>query len=493
MAGPPEELTRDGARAVPRAALAIAAGAAAVLLAVAQRYGWHRDELYFLEAGQHLAWGYVDQPPFTPFVARLAHELAPGNLVLLRTLPALASALTIVLGALLVRELGGGRKAQVAGAAVIAGGGFVLGVGHLLSTAVFDLTASMAVLWLVARVLRTADPRWWLAVGAVVGASMLNKNLVVLLVLALAAGLVADRRWDVVVSPWTVAGALAALAIASPNLLWQADHGWPQADMAEALSERLAGENRATLVPLQLLFFGPLLVPLLWWGARWLARGDAGRPYRALLWAWPAALLVTFASGGRPYYALPPTLAVGLAGVVELAERRDPAWLARLVVPNLLVSLPLALPLLPLSSTKVSAKVNEAVAETVGWPELVQQVADVVEALPAEERERVVLLTGSYGEAGAIDRFGPALGLPPAHSGHNGYGTFRQPTDDGAPVVGVRLRTSDLDRWFAACDEVATVDNGFDVENEVQGVPIVVCRGLRGTWDQVWPELRFLS
>ena len=493
MAGPAEELTRDGAPAVPRAALGIAAGAAALLLAVAQRYGWHRDELYFLEAGHHLAWGYVDQPPFTPFVARLAHELAPGNLVVLRTLPAVATALTIVLGGLIVRELGGRPRVQVAGAAVIAGGGFVLGVGHLLSTAVFDLTASMAVLWLVARVLRTGDPRWWLGVGGVVGVAMLNKNLVVLLVLALAVGLVADRRWDVLLSPWTVAGAGLALALAAPNLLWQADHGWPQADMAEVLSERLAGENRVTLLPLQILFLGPLLVPLLWWGARWLARADAGRPYRALLWAWPAVLVITFASGGRPYYALPLTLAVGLCGVVEVATRRDPAWLTRLVVPNLIVSLPLALPLLPLSSTKVSATVNEAVAETVGWPELVRQVADVVEGLPAEERERVVLLTGSYGEAGAIDRFGPALGLPPAHSGHNGYASFRQPTDEGATVVGVRFPTGYLSRWFEACEEVATIDNGFDVENEVQGLPIVVCRGLRGTWGEVWPQLRHLS
>ena len=493
MAGPAEELTAGGRAAVPRASLAIAAGAAGLLLAVAQRYGWHRDELYFLEAGHHLAWGYVDQPPFTPFVARLAHELAPGNLVVLRALPAVATSLTVVLGGLFVRELGGGRRVQVAGAAVMAGGGFVLGVGHLLSTAVFDLTASMAVLWLVARVLRTGEARWWLAVGGVVGVSMLNKNLVVLLVLALAVGLVAERRWDVLVSPWTVAGAGLALAIAAPNLLWQADHGWPQADMAEVLSERLAGENRLTLVPLQILFLGPALVPLLWWGTRWLARSDAGRPYRAVLWAWPAVLVLTFGSGGRPYYALPLTLAVGLAGVMGFAERRDPAWIARLVVPNLLVSLPLALPVLPLSSTKVSATVNEAVAETVGWPELVEQVADVVDGLPAAERERVVLLTGSYGEAGAIDRFGPALGLPPAHSGHNGYGWFRQPRDDGATVVGVRLSASRLGRHFDECDQVATIDNGFDVENEVQGQPIVVCRGLRGTWDEVWPQLRFLS
>ena len=234
-------------------------------------------------------------------------------------------------------------------------------------------------------------------------------------------------------------------------------------------------------------------MPLLWWGTRWLARSDGGRPYRALLWAWPVVLVITFATGGRPYYALPLTLAMGLAGVVALAERRDPAWLARLIVPNLLISLPLALPVLPLSSTKVTATVNEAVAETVGWPELVEQVAEVVADLSADERQHVVLLTGSYGEAGAIDRFGPALGLPPAYSGHNGYGYFRRPTDDDATVVAVRLESSYLGRYFEDCEEVGTVDNRLDIDNEVQGQPIVVCRGLHGTWNDVWPQLRHLS
>src|SRR4051812_43131364 len=123
-----------------RPVAAIALGASVLLLAVAPRYGWHRDELYFLEAGHHLAWGYLDQPPFTPFVARLAELVARDNLVVLRLLPALATATTITMGALLVRELGGSRRQIVLGAAVVASGGFVLGVGHLLSTAVFDLT-----------------------------------------------------------------------------------------------------------------------------------------------------------------------------------------------------------------------------------------------------------------------------------------------------------------------------------------------------------------
>jgi 4-amino-4-deoxy-L-arabinose transferase-like glycosyltransferase len=476
-----------------RAVLFVDAGVIALLIAVAPRYGWHRDELYFLEAGQHLAWGYIDQPPFTPFIARIAHELAPGNLVLLRSLPAVATTITVGLGAAIVREMGGSTRAQAMGAACVAGGGFVLGVGHLLSTAVFDLTAWMALLWLVTRLLRTADPRWWAAFGAVAGLSMLNKNLLVLLGLSVLAGLVAERHWPLLNTPWLIGGALLALALASPNLAWQADHGWPQADMAETLSARLATENRVTLIPLTLLFVGPLLVWVVVAGARWLGRASEARPQRVLLWAWPACLLLTFSTGGRPYYALPFTIAMMLAGVASLDEPQRLDRLRTFVLLNAVVSIPLALPLLPTSSARVSATVNEAVAETVGWPELVDQVAAVVDDLPAEERSSVVLLTGSYGEAGAIDRFGPARGLPPAYSGHNSYADFRRPADADATVVAIRYRLQTLEPHFDRCEEVATVDNGRDIENEVQGTPIIVCRGLLRSWPETWDRLRHLS
>ena len=477
-----------------RAVAAIAGGAGVLLLAVAPRYGWHRDELYFLESGRHhLAWGYVDQPPFTPFVARIADAIAPGNLVVLRLAPALVTVWAVVLGALIVRELGGRTRSQAIGAGAVAAGGFTLGVGHLLATAAFDFAAWLTILWLVTRLLRTADPRWWLVIGVVGGLSMLNKNLLVLLGIALGGALLIERRWDVLWSPWLVAGGVLALAIAAPNLLWQADHGWPQADMARALSKRLAAENRVTLVPLQVLFVGPALVVALVRGARSLARDTSLRPLRALLWAWPIGLIVTFAAGGRPYYALPLTTMIVLAGVVESDRRGGNASLTRLVAINALISLPLSLPLLPDSSAEITSNVNEAVAETVGWPELTDQVAGVVGDLPAAERDHVMILTGSYGEAGAIDRFGPSRGLPPAYSGHNSYWFFRTPTDDNAVVVAIRLAKSDLAPYFDRCEQIATVDNGRDIDNEVQGQPILVCRDLKGSWREIWPKLKHLS
>lgn len=470
-------------------------GGVPAAVAVAPRYGWHRDEQYFLEAGRHLAWGYVDQPPFTPFVARVAGELAPGSLVALRFLPAVATAVSILLGALIARELGGTRFVQVAAAGAVAASGFALGVGHLLSTAAFDLTAWLALLWLATRVLRTGDPRWWVPFGAVAGLSLLNKNLLVLLGVALVAGLACGRRLDMVRPPWVLAGGGLALLLAAPNLLWQADHGWPQLEMAEVLEDRIGAENRVTLLPLQVLFVGPVLIPVLWRGARWLGGADAAAGFRALLWAWPAGIVAAFVTGGRPYYVLPLALVVLVAGCVAAERAAEPARrrLPWLIAGNLAVTVPLALPVLPRSTVETTGAVNEVMAEQIGWPELVDQVAAVVRSLPADERDAVVVLTASYGEAGAVDRFGPSRGLPPAHSPHNGYADFRVPDDDDATVVAVRFTPERLAPWFDRCDHVADVDNGLDVDNEVQGTPILVCRGLRGTWPAVWEELRFLS
>lgn len=475
--------------------LGLAGAAVAVLLALAGRYGYHRDELYFLVAGDHLDWGYVDQPVFTPFIARLADSLVPGSVVALRVVPAIATGFTVVTGALLAREFGASRRGQVLAAGAMAGGGFVLGVGHLLSTATFDLLAWMVTLWLVARLLRSGDTRLWWGIGAVAGLALLNKHLIVLLGAGVAVGLLAERRLDVLRSPHLVGGGVLSLAIAAPNLIWQARNGWPQLDMADALADRLAVENRVTLLPLQVLFVGPLLIFLLVRGARWLATPEA-RHFRPLLWAWPVGLAATFVTAGRPYYVLPLTITVLLAGVVASEARPDGGRrLGRWVAASAVTSLPLALPLLPVDRLSGPvASLNETAVETVGWPELARQVAGVVASLPDDEQENVVLLTGSYGEAGALERFGPAYGLPEPFSPHNHYAYFRRPTDDDATVVTVRLSPGDrLDPWFDSCEVVAHVDNGLDVENEVQGQPIMVCRGLLGTWEQVWPQLRFLS
>jgi 4-amino-4-deoxy-L-arabinose transferase-like glycosyltransferase len=473
---------------------AVALGVLALLLVVADRYGFHRDELYFLEAGQHLALGYVDQPPLTPALARLQTALFGTSPWSVRVLSAVTVGVVAFLAALLARELGGGRRAQVWSAVAISGAGFVLAIGHLLSTSTFDFAFWLALIVIVARLLRTGDPRWWVVYGALAGVALWNKHLPVLLTVAVLLALVAAGRWELLAPRWLAIGGALALVLAAPTLWWQAVNGWPQLQMAAALSERTGGESRATLLPLQLVLLGPVMIPAAIAGIRWL-RG-AGRSFAPLGWAYVAALALTFVSGGRPYYPLPLAAVLVIAGLVawgqqELTDRSR----AKLLTAHVVTSAVVALPLLPpavLVRTPIPT-LNDTHVESLGWPELAEQIAALLERLPDDDREDVVLLTGSYGEAGALDRYGPALDLPRPYSGHNSYGDWRRPVDDHATVVAIRVPVSVLQPHFGSCRQVDQVRFDLPLGNEVEAAPIVICRDLRGTWGEVWPQLRHLS
>jgi 4-amino-4-deoxy-L-arabinose transferase-like glycosyltransferase len=473
---------------------AVALGALTLLLVVANRYGFHRDELYFLEAGQHLAFGFVDQPPLVPALARLQTAVFGSSPWSVRVIPAMTVGMVAVLAALLARELGGGRRPQTWSAVAISGAAFVLAVGHLLATATFDFAFWLALIVVATRLLRTGDPRWWVAYGALAGVALWNKHLPVLLTVALLIALLVARRWDVLDPRWLALGGAVGLVIAAPTLWWQAVNGWPQLQMAAALSERIGGEIRATLLPLQLVLLGPVMIPAAIAGIRWL--GGAGRTFAPLGWAYAVAIVLTFATGGRPYYPLPLAAVLVVAGLVARAQQDLTDRSARgLLAIHVLISALVALPLLPpavLVRTPIPA-LNDTSVETLGWPELVGQVAAVVGRLPEDEREAVVLLTGSYGEAGAIDRYGPALGLPRPYSGHNSYGEWRRPDDDHATVVAIRIPVAALQPHFGSCRQVDEVRFGLPIDNEVHGAPIVICRDLHGSWDEVWPRLRHLS
>lgn len=244
------------------------------------------------------------------------------------------------------------------------------------------------------------------------------------------------------------------------------------------------------MLPAQLLLVGPLYLFVVWRGARTLATDTVFRP---LLYAWPVGMATALVLGGRTYYVMPLTMMVVVAGVVAFERSGSIRTVAKLVGPTAFASMLVALPILPVRSAGVTSTVNEAVAETVGWPELVDQIAAVVDGLPELERANTIILAKTYGEAGAVDKFGPARRLPHAYSPHNGYAHFRRPTDDTATVITVRFAPRDIGRHFADCTPAGTIDNRLDIDNEAQGQPILVCRRLRGTWRDVWNQLRFLA
>jgi Dolichyl-phosphate-mannose-protein mannosyltransferase len=474
--------------------LPVAIAELAVQVAFANGYGYHRDELYFRTAARHPAFGYDDQPPLTPLLGRLSEAVFGESPRGLRVVSALAVALVVVLVALLARELGAGRAGQLVAAASTAASVFVVVVGHLLSTSTFDLLLWTAVVLVVAMILGGRDPRLWVVLGLLTGVALENKHLILLLVLALAVGLALDRRLlEALRSPWLWLGAGLAVALWLPNLVWQATNGWPQLELAQDIREDEAGESRATLLPFQLLATGPLLVPILVAGLWGLFRDPALRPWRALGFAYPVLLVLLFAAGAKPYYAAPLVVCLLAPGAV-VVER----WLrttARAVLVGAAiavtaaVSVVLGLPVIPaerLAGTVV-AEANEDAIETVGWPAFARTVAEVHRGLGTG----AVIFAGNYGEAGAIDRYGPELGLPRAYSGHNAYARFGIPPGATGPVVVLGYRDPGV--HFTGCRAAATVDNGVDVENEEQGGTVFVCDAPRLPWAELWPTLTHLD
>lgn len=487
--------------AVAWAPLAVLAGlVAVVLLAVAGRYGYHRDELYFLRAGHEPALGYVDQPPLTPLLARAMDALVPGSVTGLRIPSALSAALVVLLTGLTAREFGAARRGQVLAAVCTAVGAFPLAVGHLLSTTTFDLLTWTALTWLLARALRDGGPVWP-AAGLVAGAGLENKWQPAFLLGAFVVGVLAAGPRRALASPWPwLGGALAGL-LWVPDLVWQARHGWPQLELSSAIAAGSSGTSEPWYVflPFQLLLISPLLVPV--WAIGWgrLLRSPALRTWRAFPIAYVVLAVFFLATGGKPYYLggmYPVLLAAGAQPVADWAARGAHRWrtglLAAAVALSLAVSASLFLPLVPvgrLADTPIVA-INYDAGETVAWPRFADAVRAARAQLPAGEQ--VVVFTQNYGEAGAIDRYAPDLG--PAYSGHNSYWSWGPPpeTARSAVVVG-RWSAAELGRWFGSVRQVAAFDNGLRVDDDEQGVPIWLVAAPRPSWARIWPQLRHLG
>ena len=470
-----------------------------VQVAFAGGYGYHRDELYFRAAARHPAFGYDDQPPLTPLLGRLSEWLFGETPRGLRVVAALAMALVVLLVGLLARELGGAARAQFLAAVFAAASGVAIVAGHLLSTETFDVLGWVAIVVLVARLLGGGDPRLWLAVGALTGVALENKHLPLLLVVSLLVALAIERRLlEILRSPWLWAGAAVALVLWLPNLLWQARHGWPQLELADQIRTDEGGENRTMLIPLQLLLVGLPLVPFAVAGLVALFRDRALRPWRPLGTAYVTLLAILLLTAAKGYYAAPLLtclLAPGAIVAARWSAGRVGRWVAvgAAVVLAAALSGVVGLPIVPadkLADTPIP-DVNEEAQEQVGWPELVHTVAEVRDSLPRAERSRAVVFTENYGEAGAVDRYGPALGIDRAYSGHNANWRFGRPPDGRAPVIVLGYGQSPPD--FVDCRPAARIDNGVDLDNEEQGGTVWLCARPARPWSVLWPSLRHLD
>jgi 4-amino-4-deoxy-L-arabinose transferase-like glycosyltransferase len=311
----------------------VAAAQLALLIATSTRYGYHRDELYFIVAGSHPAFGYPDQPPLVPLLCWALHELAPGSLLVLRLPSALAAAATTVLVAFVARELGGGSRAQLIAACCAASSGFALAIGHFVTTTTFDLLSTSALGWLMIRAVMRRSPASLLAAGMVVGIGCESKPQVVVVAIVILAMLaITGPRWPF--RSWWLAGGIAAAALlAAPYVIWQARHGWPQVTVAGNIGGSAEG-GRTGFFPFQFLLVSPVLAPV------WIA-GLIVPFRRASLRFLPltyAVLAVVYLVGnGNAYYLAslyPALVGLGSLPVADWTMRSRRARLRTAVLPD---------------------------------------------------------------------------------------------------------------------------------------------------------------
>lgn len=476
---------------------------------VAGRYGFHRDEYYFVVTGQHPAVAAPDNPMLVPYLAAGWYAVVGGHLWAFRILPALAVGGYVVVGGLIAREFAASRAGQVAAAAATALLAIVPPVGHLFETTTFDMLTTAAALWMLIRALQSDPQRWgpWIGFGVLTGVAMEIKVLAALVMACCLLGILilGPRRRLASVKPWV--GVLIAAGLAAPNLIWQASHGWPQLTIAADIANGGSGSStpRASLIQTTALEIGPIMCIVLIIGVVRSLRV----PWRAYRYGWLAAgflifLVVMLVSGGKAYYPAafyPAFMAAGAGPVLDWARTRSRRILCgALAAVSILVTVGLTLPVFPVGSPgfKVGMGPNPDMGETVGWAGYIDTVSAVAAATPAGQASHTIVLASNYGEAGALylarraNR--PATDIPPVYSGDNAFWSWGPPLESATDAVVVgEFSAAQLRSWYTACTLRARLHSPPGVDNDEAGEPVQWCTGRTSSWTHLWPHVKTLG
>ncbi len=471
-------------------------------------YGLHRDELQVLDDACHLAWGFVVYPPLTPFLERLSLILFGHWLIGLRMFSLLAQMCVLILSALIARELGGNWRAQAVAALAVAVSPLPMFEATEFQYTSFDLLWFVLMAYFLVRLVKSENARWWLAIGAAAGLGLETKYSMFFYLLALAAALALTPARQYFRSRWLWYGVAIAFAICLPNLIWQVRHHFISYQFLHSIHARDLREGRAKHFWLdQLLVNANLLLTPLWLaGWIWLARNRKAGLFRLL--AWWGALVVIFYAGahGRGYYAgavYPMYFAAGsLVWEHWIAGMRS--WLANIMIglTFMLVALgglAFGAVLLPIpftiSAKNINLRINSDLREEIGWREMTASVARIWQKLPPAIRNHAAILTGNYGETGAIDYYGPALGLPEAISGTNSawYRGYGDPAPQTLIVLG--LSSTTVRRQFHACHLAGHNGNRYGIPNEESRYhpDIFLCGPPRRPWPVFWKKFRMFG
>jgi len=474
------------------------------------QYGFHQDELVTMDiATRHLAWGYVAWPPITPFLARVALTLFGPSLIGLRSFAVIAEGIVMLLAGLIIRDLGGRRWAQILGAVAVATSPMSIVQGGLFQYETFDYLCWVLLAFTIIRLLKTENPRWWLGIGAAIGLGMMTKYTIAYLVVGMIIGLLVTYNRNYLKSRWLWFGAMLALLIWLPNLIWQFQNHWISLYFLASIHIRdiQNGLTSSFLIDQVLFNFNPVMLFLVIVGLYYFFFAPAGQRYRVMGWMYIVPFILLILTQGKGYYlgATYPMLAAGGAVwwegcLTRMASQRGAriwrwiTWSVLGIFGVLLIAT--ELPVAPLGSAwwDVISKNNVELKSEVGWPELVQQVAKAYNSLPVDERSGAAILAASSGEIGSIDLYGPAYGLARVISGFDsywGYG-YGNPPPTTLIVVGF---DSDLLANFQDCTFVAAITTPFNVQNDetINHNSIYVCHNLRLPWPVFWSHFQYFG
>lgn len=478
------------------------------------RYGYFRDELYYIACAQHLAFGYVDQPPLSILLLRLSEILLGNSLFAIRFLPALAGAATVAITGLIARELGGRAWAIALACAGSLCALFNLAVGNFFSMNAFEPLFWMGCVYLLVRIINGGSPTLWLWFGVLLGLGLENKHSTAFFAAGIFVALLLTPERRHLAGKWIWFGGLIAFAIALPNILWQARNHWATYELLSniARSDKNAALSPAQFILQQIVFVNPGTLPLWLSGLIWVFGLRDGRRYMALGIIYLIMLAEFIILHGKSYYLAPayPMLFAAGGVAVERAFANRFRWckaalLVLILATGALVT-PLAVPVLPpaklvaymqavglelpRTETSHTAALPQIFADQFGWQEMAASVGHVYNHLRPEDKKRAAIFCQNYGEAGAIDFFGPKFGVPPAISGHQNY--FLWGPRDWTGEVALVLDTRD----DGAREQFASVEDLGQIVSSPWAMPferrthIYLCHDLKTNVREFWPRVK---
>jgi hypothetical protein len=469
-----------------------------------------------MACGEHLAWGYVDQPPLIAVFAWLTRRLFGTSLFAVHLFPAVAGFVLVWLTGLITRELGGGRFAQCLAALCTACSAVYLVLHHFLTMNAFEPLLWMGCAYVVIRIIKTGNQKLWLWFGVLAGIGLENKYSGAVFGFAMVVGLVLTKDRKAFADKWIWIAGVIAFLIFLPNLIWNIQHNWPFLELTRNI--RASGRD-LPFTPLgyiraQIFLMTPVTFPVWFLGGLYFFFWQRGKPFRILGWTFVSVLAIFITLHGKDYYAAPvyPMVFAGGAIAIEQfsAEKRMGGLQPFLITLILLVTLaflPLVVPVLsPESFLRYQAKLpfkiqpdeKSMLAEPMphhyswsfGWEEMVQEVARAYQRMPAADRADTAIFANDFAAAGAIDLIGPRYGLPKAIGGHQSYWLWGPRQFSGQTMIILGETPDGARGWFNEVTVVAELHNPYAAPWENR--PVLLCRQPKRfrSLAEGWPELK---